>query len=157
MSRDVMTAFPIAFTVVCPDGPDTLGIMPFETFKRQRSKPGSGPEITLQRRGTFSLNAEAFEALGEPEAVELLYDRDERRIGIRKVPTDTSHAYPVRPLNRGRTYLFSGQAFTKWYDIETPVARRWPVTLEGDMLILDLNQPGVEVQSNRAQKVVSAV
>lgn len=129
--------------------------MPFETFKRQRSKPGSGPEVTIQRRGTFSLNAQAYEGLGEPEAVELLYDREDRLIGVRKVSPDTRHAYAVRPLNRGRTWLFSGQAFLKWYGIESPVARRWAVTFEDGTLILDLKQPGEEAQANRAPKAAS--
>jgi hypothetical protein len=127
-----------------------VATMPFETFKRQRAKPGGGPELTIQRRGTFSLNQAAYEALGRPQVVELLYDVEERLVGIRKVDTDTPHGYVVRPLGRGSTHLISGTAFTNWYDIETLVARRWSATVSEDgMLVIDLKQPGAETVSNR--------
>lgn len=125
--------------------------MPFETFKRQRLKTSTSPEVTIQRKGVFSLNRAAYEALGGPDAVELLYDREERLIGIRKVTPDTPHSYTVRPLNRGSTYLFSGTAFTNWYGIPTPVSKRWPGALQEDMLVVDLKQPGIASTSNRSK------
>lgn len=98
----------------------------------------------------MSLNLAAYKALGAPDAVELLWDRDERRMGLRKVDRETDHAYLVRPLGKGNsTWLISGTAFMTHYGIETPVARRYLASVEEDMLVLDLKHPGMEVTSNR--------
>jgi hypothetical protein len=123
--------------------------MPFETFKKQRTNPGDSPHVTIQRKGVFSINKSAFEALGSPETVELLWDDASRLIGLRKVDPSVGHAYIVRPLGRGTTYLISGTAFTKYYGIETPESRRWPASFDGDLLIVDLKNKGQEVISNR--------
>jgi hypothetical protein len=122
--------------------------MAFETFKRQRAQPSTEPTVTIQRKGVISLNVASFEALGEPEAVELLFDPDERRIGMRKIDPSVPHAYTVRSLGH-TTWLVSGTAFTNYYAIETPVARRWSATMQDDILTIDLKTEGVEVTGNR--------
>jgi len=124
--------------------------MPFETFKRQRAPVSPDPSVTIQKRGTLSFNVPAYAALESPEAVELLFDREQRLVGIRKTEPDTDHAYLVRPLGRGGTnWLISGRAFTVYYGIPTDVARRWAAHLDGDMLVVDLKEPGSEVRGNR--------
>lgn len=125
--------------------------MAFETFKRQRAPLTTEPAITIQKRGTFSLNAPAFEALGSPEYLELLYDRDERLIGLRKADAHVPHAYVVRPLGNGTTQMVSGTAFLAFYGIEFDAARRWIGRLQDDMLVIDLKEPGVEVTGSRAK------
>lgn len=126
--------------------------MAFETFKRQRAPVTQEPAITIQKRGTLSGNRPAYEALDSPEAVELLFDRDERLIGIRKADPSTEHAYVVRPLGKGSTWMVSGTAFVAYYGIDTEVARRWTAQVEDDVLVVDLKQPGAEVTSNRTRK-----
>lgn len=127
--------------------------MPFETFMRQRLRPGQEPLITIQRKGVLSLNRAAYEALDFPETVELLYDREARLIGLRKVDSSTEHAYTVRGMGkRAGTWLVSGTAFTNYYEIDTSAPRRHTARTEGDMLVVDLNQPGTEVTSNRSPK-----
>jgi hypothetical protein len=127
--------------------------MAFETFKRQRAPVSQDPAVTIQKRGTFSLNAPAYAGLESPEAVELLFDREERLIGIRKVDPSTEHAYMVRPLGRGgNNWLVSGRAFTVYYGIPTEVARRWPGRMDDGVLLVDLKEPGVEVTGNRAEE-----
>ena len=39
------------------------------------------PQVTIQAKGTLSFNASAHHLLGEPKAVELLYDREEPSSG----------------------------------------------------------------------------
>jgi hypothetical protein len=129
--------------------------VPFETFKRQRVRPGREPFLTIQRKGVFSLNRPAFEALEQPESVELLYDPEARLIGLRKVDSGLEHAYMVRSLGgRGAdsTFLISGTAFTNYYGIDTSTSTRRTGRMEGDMLVIDLNDPGTEVSSNRRRK-----
>ena len=124
--------------------------MSFEQFKRQRAPITNDPWISIQKRGNFSLNPPAFAALKEPAAVEFLYDRETKRIALRSASLGTEFAYPVRPLGKSN-WLIAGMAFTGYYGIDTSIARRWIGRLEGDLLVIDLNEPGQEVSSNRDQ------
>lgn len=124
----------------------------FETFTKRMAPLAKKPYVTIQKRGTISLNAAAHAALGEPEAVELLYDRDERIVGLRAVSREAEHAYALRP-QAGKSvgpYIVSGTAFAKYYKIDTSVSRRWVAQLEGDILCIDLKEAGTEVTSNRS-------
>jgi len=98
------------------------------------------------------MNAPAHAALGSPEAVELLFDREDRRIGIRAVDPSTEHAYLVRPLGRSSSWLVSGRAFTVYYGIPTEVAHRWVARMDEGMLIVDLKEPGAEVTGHRTSE-----
>jgi hypothetical protein len=98
----------------------------------------------------MSLNTPAYEALGSPDFVELLYDRKERLIGLQKAGAAVPHAYLVRPLGKsGTTHVVSGTAFLAYYGIKTHTARRWIAERRDDMLVLDLKRPGAEVSSHR--------
>lgn len=124
----------------------------FETFTKRMAPLAKKPYVTIQKRGTISLNAAAHAALGEPEAVELLYDRTERIVGLRAVSKEAEHAYALRP-QAGKSvgpFIVSGTAFAKYYKIDTTVSRRWAGQLEGDVLCIDLKQPGTVVTSNRS-------
>jgi hypothetical protein len=129
--------------------------MAFETFKKNRMPAKGEPAITIQRRGALSLNTAAFEAIGSPDYIELLYDRDERLIGIKGSDEDTPHAYMVRGTGKNEaTRVVSGKAFLTYYDIPRDVARRWIAEERDDMLVIDLKQPGTEVtgHSSRAHQ-----
>ena len=126
--------------------------MPFETFKRQRLKPGTDPLVTIQKKGVLSLNRAAYGALGDPEAVELLYDREARLVAIRKVDSSVEHAYAIRTFGKGGTWLVSGTAFTNYYDIDTSVPTRRVGKMQDDMLVIDLNDPGTPAMSNRGSR-----
>ena len=121
----------------------------FEVFDR-RSRPVSHqPTVTLQKRGNFSLNRAAFNALGDPEAVELLYDRTERLIGMRSASLNNRLAYPVRKQQNAASYLIAGNAFNQFYGIETGSTRRWNAVMSDDILVVDLKQQAQVVVSNR--------
>lgn len=123
----------------------------FETFKKRMVPLKKAPYVTIQKRGTMSFNAAAHAALGNPEAVELLYDRDERIIGVRSVDPGVEHAYPLRsPSKRDMSFILSGTAFTKYYEIDTSVSTRYPAYMDGDVLCIDLKQEGTVVTSNRS-------
>lgn len=113
------------------------------------------PSVGIQKRGALSLNTAALEALGSPTHVELLYDREERLIGIRKTTASNPHAYVVRGVGKSdATHVVSGKAFLSYYGIPRDVARRWPAEKRDGMLVVDLKQPGTEVtsHSSRAHK-----
>lgn len=125
----------------------------FEVFDR-RSRPVSHQAtVTIQKRGNFSLNKAAFQALGEPEAVELLFDRSERLIGMRPSEVRNRHAYPVRKQQNAQSYLVAGNAFNQYYQIETGVTRRWDASIQDGILVIDLKQESQVVESNRGKNM----
>jgi hypothetical protein len=118
--------------------------MPFETFTRQR-RAGRQPFVTLQKKGIISLNRAAFEALNHPEAVELLYDRDGHLMALRHVDSSVEHSYAVRsPAGNRGTWLVAAGAFASYYEIDISASVRRPARIEDDLLIVDLNDPGVD-------------
>lgn len=113
----------------------------------------SDPHVTIQKRGTISMNRSAFLAAGSPDAVELLYDRDARIIGLRAIEVNAHNAYHVRHPSRSANgpWIISAMAFTKFYDIDTSTTLRWDAYLDGGALCVDLNQSATPVTSNRAR------
>lgn len=126
--------------------------MAFETFQKNRMPSKGEPAVTIQKRGALSLNNAAFGALGAPAFVELLYDGEERLIGIRRSDEDTPHAYAVRGTGINQaTRVVSGKAFLAYYDIPRDVARRWIAEEREGMLVIDLKQPGTEVSGHSSR------
>lgn len=131
--------------------------MGFKVFEKGSAPAPSVPSVTIQRKGLFSLNEAAVRLMGDPEAVQFLWDEDRRIIGLRTVPLDAPNAYPTRRQgaskekkrgNRGPV-LVAGTMFTKFIDLDTSQARRWVPRMDGDILTIDLNELGQPVTSNR--------
>ncbi len=125
--------------------------MPFEQFTRKLIPLGKEPTVTMQSRGSLTLNLSAFQLIGSPLAVHLLYDRDEQIIGIRAADPKDGDAYPPRTLPRrgeGGPRIVTAQAFTSHYGIDT-TPRRYLATLKDDVLCIDLKQPLVPTGSNQ--------
>lgn len=122
----------------------------FTTFDRRSARRAlSTPELTIQSKGAISMNAAAYEAMGSPGAVELLFDDAQRVMGLRKVGDSTPHAYPIRPIGKGATYVLSAKAFFAFHDLPLGEPVRRVVTIEDDVLIVDLKDPGRVAISNR--------
>lgn len=122
----------------------------FETFKKRMVPLKKAPYVTIQKRGTMSFNAAAHAALGQPEAVELLYDPSEKIIGVRKVDPAVEHAYPLRsPSQAERSFILSGTAFMRYYELDAEVSTRRSAYMDGDVLCIDLKDAGTVVTSNR--------
>lgn len=130
--------------------------MSFEVFDKRRASSAPSPFVSIQRRGPLSLNRAAHEAMGEPKAAELLYDRENRKIGIKPVDPTNPRGFPVRAQGRnGSTFIIAGQSFTKYYGIDTTVARRYAAVKEDDMLVVDLTADSVDATGPRAKKRAS--
>ena len=99
------------------------------------------------------MNQASRAAIGEPEAVELLYDKEAHLIGFR--PVDPSHprAYGLRKQGRSNNWIIGGQAFTKAFNIDTSTATRYPVTVDDGVLVVDLKQTGTDATGVRLKKV----
>ena len=48
--------------------------------------------------------------------------------------------------------MVSGTAFTKYWNIDTEVSRRYPALMQDGVLCIDLKAEGTEVTSNRRKK-----
>lgn len=124
----------------------------FEVFDKRTAKSSKVAYVTIQRRGLVSLNEAAFQGLHGAEAVELLYNRAERVIGLRAVDPKAPHAFPVRRQGVGHNYLVAGQAFSTYYGIDTTTARRYLAQFRNGMLLIDLKEAGADATGVRARK-----
>ncbi len=113
----------------------------FETFKRDAAPIKGPPLATIQKRGALTLNRVAFEALGRPAAVEFLYDRERRVVGVRAAEAGAPNSYPARKLREADTRIVAMMAFLSHYGIDYSVTRRYEARLHGDTLVFDLNSP----------------
>lgn len=132
--------------------------MAFEVFDKRFAPLQRAPAVTIQKRGIISLNQAAHALIGSPKVVELLYDRDEKIVGIRPSSEDVPHAYAFRPqggVAKGETapVVVAGTAFVQYYGIDVTVSRRWTPNLQDGILCVDLKEPGTPVVGNRKPKV----
>lgn len=56
--------------------------------------------VTINRRGQLYLNGRTLAALGEPDAVVMMYDLRQQTIGIQRSPLDRRNAYRLRRKDR---------------------------------------------------------
>ena len=125
--------------------------MAFEVFNKRKASLGKAPSVTLQRRGILSINRAAFDMIGAPESVELLFDRDRQIIGLRGADDDVPHAYNVRKGKDNGPAVVACMAFTQHYGVDTTTSRRYVPTVEDGILCVDLTGEGVEIVGNRAR------
>lgn len=113
--------------------------------------------VSLSPRGVFTLNQPTFEEMGEPEAVEFLFDREQRLIGLTPANKEVPHAYIVRKQKANKSYLIGARAFCYHYkvDIEQTVRFR-EIKLDDGVLILDLENT-MPVESRKAGKSARAL
>jgi hypothetical protein len=132
-----------------------IGQGDWEVFKGRATRPGDEPIISISTHGAMSLSRSAWDALGKPEAVELLYKRGERLVGLRAAEDPTArHAYPLRPVDRASTHVLSFVAFAQRYGIaiSPTVSRRYVAEMRGNILTIDLNATPLEVADPRRGK-----
>jgi hypothetical protein len=120
--------------------------MGFELFDKRAAGRTKVPTITIQRKGTMSVNAAAaFLITGGAEipkemAVELLFDREKKIVGVRKAVKEHPSVYTLRKQKNSDSYLLGGRAFTQFYGIDTTESRRYAARkYDGDVVGVDLN------------------
>jgi hypothetical protein len=67
--------------------------------------------VTISDRGVIYLNELAWIALRRPEAVELMFDKGRRMIGIKETDPLYPTAFPVKPKPGTRGRIISASAF----------------------------------------------
>lgn len=98
--------------------------------------------VSLSARSELNLNKWAVEAMGNPRAVVLLFDRARSRIGLRASPSDLPNAFPLKASNRSkrsRPFKAYLKAFCKTHNIRnTSTIRFTEPRIDDGILILDL-------------------
>lgn len=117
----------------------------------RNAAPRSGsPLVTIQKDGLFSLNEAAFKAMGEPARVEVYFDPGEAIIAFAPTAENNPAGYPPRKQPTGATWYIAGQKFTRHHDIDTTIARRYPVDVEDKVLFVNLKGPSTVATGVRA-------
>jgi hypothetical protein len=123
-----------------------MGKPNFQKFRRYKVTEGDTPIVSIHLRGIFAMNKNAYEKLGEPEAVEMLYAPDERIIGLQAAERSSPDAYSVRQHTK-TAFQVEGRAFLKYYKVpEEATGRRYRAEMQDDILTIDLNQDPEEAQ-----------
>ncbi|MGQ0542414.1 MAG: hypothetical protein ACT4O9_11285 [Blastocatellia bacterium] len=73
--------------------------------------------ITLNWKSSLMLNRTAFEAIGRPAAVELMFDRTYGIIGVMPIRTDAHNAFPVKPVLKGSYRRINAASFCLNFEI----------------------------------------
>lgn len=120
----------------------------FQEYDRsQRGPYQKAKTVTVTRRGLLNFSPSAMAALGNPQAVVYLVDREERLLGFRGATCRTRNAYTVRAPGR------STQASHALGELGADLteSRRYPLIILGGVQCIDFKQPGDIVTSNRSK------
>ncbi len=115
----------------------------WEEFKGgPTGKPGERMHVSLNSKGLILLNRKAFEALGEPRAVILSFERRNSKIGIRSASPALSNAFPVKPRPEAHSRIVHASPFCRNYGIRVSGTVAFAgVSIDSDgMLVLDLDK-----------------
>lgn len=70
-----------------------------------------GIRVTMGPDGVIYMNAAAWDALGRPEAVEMMYDKPRQVIGLQKCSRLTDGAFLVKPKSGSKGRIIHASAF----------------------------------------------
>lgn len=97
------------------------------------------PILGLQAKGSASLNAAAFTALGEPDHIRLGYLPQRRAIVLSATTDGDPIGYPLRRVgDSSSTRLFSLKAFSVAHSLPLGRSRRYVGEISDGMLVFDL-------------------
>jgi hypothetical protein len=108
-----------------------------------------GYHATINPKGHIALNGYTLQKMDEPEAVNILFDRVNNRIGLRPAERTARNAYRLHPRsNKGSRVVHAGRLLAE-YNIDLPETHEFRgVRIDDDgVLILDLRTART---SNRA-------
>lgn len=117
--------------------------MPWTVFEQPRYGVGgprqdTAPYVAILPKGTLSINALAYEAMGKPPYVELMYDTEMRLIGLRPATEARWHARKVSLFKGAKSASVNALPFLEHFQIPHEVRVRLAAVWVGDVLVLDL-------------------
>lgn len=120
-----------------------MGKPKFEKFRRYKVTEGDDPIVSIHVRGIFALNKNAYDKLGEPEAIEMMYASEDRIIGFSAAPKSSPDSYAVRH-NTKTAFQVEGRAFLNYYGISDDAGRRYVAEMMDEILIVQLDQESID-------------
>jgi hypothetical protein len=112
------------------------GFQVFDPREYRASRRAIDPIVTI-RPEVFNLNHAAYERLGKPEAVVLLFDHESGDIGLRGAPASERNAYPVRKQAKSANYVVSARAFLKHFSVSLASSLQCPAILVDGVLTIN--------------------
>ena len=108
--------------------------------------------VTLTSRGIIFFNLKAFEALGSPDGVALMFDSRQKVIGVRASLLNRRETYRLRRKHRRHNgWVINAMNFCRRFEIHPSETLAFTniESIDGPILLLDLN----EVHSVKKQLV----
>lgn len=106
--------------------------------------------VSLNAKGHFHLNQRAVDEIGGAEAVVLLFDKKNKRIGLKASAADIENAYELKRQGNAASYELRARGFCNFYGIDigdTIVFN--DLRLEDDVLVLHLDNVTELVRRSR--------
>jgi hypothetical protein len=121
--------------------------MAFEVYDRKNlnnSPAVRRPIGTIRSNGALSINPSAFDLIERPESVELLFDPQNKVIGLRR--SEEYHAYKVASMPGGWKAIATA-SMLEFYGVKIPESTRYEITFRSDGIArINLRKP-VEIVS----------
>jgi hypothetical protein len=113
-----------------------------------------GPYVTIKRSGAIALNLTAYQELGRPQSVELVYDQRSRVIGIHPVDKAFAHCVYVRraSMSLNGPFVLSARAFLDHYGLFGGSTEKWSADMVDGVLCVNLDDLAIPVTSRPATR-----
>lgn len=134
--------------------------MTWEVFDRERygvtNRWGKStePRVSVQKTGILTLNKAAFKALGEPDAVVLLFDKTSRVLAFRPASLENPKAFAVKRYGAASSYSVYGLPLLKHYGVDHSESRRYRATMTEGLLTVPIERD-ISGGANRGLRAVS--
>ncbi len=121
-------------------------------YQLRGARISENAEITIQARGSLTINKPSRDALGSPEAVELLYAAKDKMIGIRAAKREDPYSYPLREVSKSSFAIAAG-SFCRYYKIPMgDTARRYTAKMYDNVLGISLKEEPITVLGSRSKQ-----
>ena len=111
----------------------------WEEFNEPANSKLADLHVSLSPAGQVFLSRRAYEAMGSPSHVVLLWEDETSTIGIRSVPPRTKNAFQLYPTFLSGSYRFHTLRFLRKHDIQLDYTVRFPTAfVEDGVLLLEL-------------------
>ncbi len=99
----------------------------WEECPRDDLKPQyAGIYVTMNPKGEIAMTRSTYQIMGEPKALLLLFDRNNRRIGLKPASPAMRNAYPIKDSGRCGGKKVHAFRLIRQYNIDLPVTVTFP-------------------------------
>jgi hypothetical protein len=119
---------------------EVLKMSSFEVFESRYARSPKAPRVGLSRRGYFSLNKFAFELLGRPSRVLLLYDSERALVGLKAADENVPYSYGVVQQGNSESYILAAKAFCDHCGITYDEVQHFVPRSQDDLLVFEVGE-----------------